>query len=149
MIRRPPPPSARADSMNGKPITSSTAARTTRANAGTMMIPIAIIAFRRVAPSRPAITIASTMPREREHDVDDAHEQQVDDPAAVAGDQADQRAGDERDRDRDDADLERHLGAVDDAREGVAAEVVGAERVRPARPEQPVGVRVRSGRSSR
>ena len=48
MIRRPPPPSARADSMNGKPITSSTAARTTRANAGTMMTPIAIIAFRRV-----------------------------------------------------------------------------------------------------
>ena len=62
MIRRPPPPSARADSMKGKPITSSTAARTTRANAGTMMIPIAIIAFRRVAPSRPAITIASTRP---------------------------------------------------------------------------------------
>ena len=65
MIRRPPPPSARADSMNGKPITSSTAARTTRANAGTMMIPIAIIAFRRVAPSRPAITIASTSPGTR------------------------------------------------------------------------------------
>ena len=32
------------------------------------------------------------------------------------------------------ADLERHLRAVDDARERVAAEVVGAERVRPARP---------------
>src|SRR5919202_109895 len=88
MIRTPPAPSARADSMNGKPITSSTAARITRAK---------------------------------------------------AGEQADQRPGDERDRDGHRSDLKRDLGAVDDPRERVAAEVVRAEGVRPARPLQPVG----------
>ncbi len=55
-------PSARDDSTNGNPITSSTAPRTTRANAGAITMPIAIIAFRRFGPSSPAITIASTSP---------------------------------------------------------------------------------------
>ena len=62
MMRRSFAPRLRADSMKGKPITSSTAERTTRANAGVMMMPIAIIAFVRVGPSRPAIRIASTSP---------------------------------------------------------------------------------------
>ena len=62
MIRPCAAPSARADSTNGKPITSRTAPRTTRANAGAITMPIAIIAFLRFGPSRPAITIASTSP---------------------------------------------------------------------------------------
>ena len=62
MIRLCDAPSALADSTNGKPITSSTEPRTTRANAGVITMPIAIIAFRRFGPSSPAITIASTSP---------------------------------------------------------------------------------------
>ena len=80
--------------------------------------------------------------REREHDVHDAHQRQVDPAAVEAGQQADQGAEDERDRDRDDADLKRDLGAVDDPCERVAADLVRAHRVRPARAEQPVGGRV-------
>ncbi len=57
----------------------------------------------------------------------------VDGPLVVAGQEPEQHAADERDRDGDDADLERHLRPVDDAGEGVAAELVGAHRVGPAR----------------
>ena len=77
-IRRCDEPSARADSTNGKPITSSTPPRTTRAKAGVITIPIAIMAFRRFGPSKPAITIASTRPGQGEHEVDDPHQQAVD-----------------------------------------------------------------------
>ena len=77
-------------------------------------------------------------PREREHDVDDAHQHEVDRPAVEAGEQPDQRPEDERDRDRDAPDLERDLGAVDDPRERVPADLVGAHRVRPARRQQAV-----------
>ena len=55
------------------------------------------------------------------------------DALVVAGEQAEHDPADERDRDRDRADLERDLRAVDDARERVAADLVGAHRMRPAR----------------
>ena len=71
--------------------------------------------------------------REGEDDVDEPHQDQVDDPAVEGRHEPDHEAGAEADADGDRADVERHLGAVDDARERVAAEVVGAERVRPAR----------------
>ena len=72
MIRRPPAPRARADSMNGKPITSSTAPRTTRAKAGRITIPIAIIAFAAVRAEQAGDHDREDDPGQREHDVDDA-----------------------------------------------------------------------------
>ena len=71
-------------------------------------------------------------PREGEEDVGDAHQHRVDQPAGIAGDRADgeaDRRGDDRDEDDDE---QRDARAVDDAREDVAALVVGAEPVRRA-----------------
>jgi hypothetical protein len=65
--------------------------------------------------------------REGEHHVHEPHHDGVDDAAAVAADQAEGDAAGEGDRRRDEADGERDAGAVDDAREDVAADLVGAE----------------------
>jgi len=73
---------------------------------------------------------------EGEGDVDDAHQHEIDEAAVEGGDEPDQEPGAEADADRDHPDVERDLRAVDDAGERVAAEIVGAERVRPARPLQ-------------
>ena len=89
MIRTCDEPSARADSTNGKPITSSTAPRTTRAKAGAITIPIAIIALRRFGPSRPAITIASTSPGSANMRSTNRISSAVDLAAEEAGEQAD------------------------------------------------------------
>ena len=69
----------------------------------------------------------------REHDVHRAHQNRLDPLAGVARDQADERPGRDREADRDEADPDRDARAVDDAREDVAAQLVGAEPVRAAR----------------
>ena len=61
--------------------------------------------------------------------VDDAHHQGVEPPAGVAGDGAPDDADGHRNQRGDQADGERHAAAVEDAREHIAAEVVGAEPV--------------------
>ncbi len=82
--------------------------------------------------------------REREEDVDDAHQQRVGDAPPVAAEEPDRRAEHEGDPHRGHRHLQRHLGAVDDPRERVATELVRAERMRPRRPdERRVGRRVR------
>ena len=58
---------------------------------------------------------------DREHDVHQAHDDGVDPAADVAGDRAEHEPDREADGDRDDADQQRVAGAVDDARELVAA----------------------------
>ena len=72
--------------------------------------------------------------REGEHDVDEPHEQRVDDPAEIAGDGADRacRSGTGR-RTPKTRDLQVDAGAPDDARQDVAAEIVGAEGMLQAR----------------
>ena len=60
--------------------------------------------------------------------VDDAHQRLVDQPAGKAGKRADQRADDDRDRGRGDADGQRGARAVHQSGQHVAAEPVGAER---------------------
>ena len=75
------------------------------------------------ASSRPGNATCTSTP---------AHHERVAPPAAVAGEQADddaERAGDEHD---DEADDERGASAVEQARQHVLAEAVGAERVVPA-----------------
>ena len=69
------------------------------------------------------------MPGEGEHEVGDAHDDGVDDPAEEPGDGAQGRADDHRHRHQHDRQRERQAGAVQDAAEHVAAELVRAEQV--------------------
>src|SRR5882724_5737311 len=66
--------------------------------------------------------------REALDDLDQALDQDVDPAAVIAGDAADDDAEGEADGDADEADGERDARAVEDAREHVAAEPVGAEQ---------------------
>src|SRR5947209_110354 len=66
--------------------------------------------------------------RKRLDHLDAALDQNVGPAAVVAGDAADQDAERKADRDPDQPDRQRNAGAVDDAREQVAAEPVGAEQ---------------------
>src|SRR5258707_13280980 len=66
--------------------------------------------------------------REGLDDLDQALDQNVDPAPVIAGDAADDDAEGEADGDADEADGERDARAVEDAREHVAAEPVGAEQ---------------------
>src|SRR6185436_11824736 len=63
----------------------------------------------------------------RAHHFDEALDQRVDPAAVIAGNSAQHDADDEAHRDTEQAHGERDAGAVDHAREHVAAETVGAE----------------------
>src|SRR5260221_2393996 len=65
--------------------------------------------------------------REGLDDLDQALDQDIDPAAVIAGDAADDDAEGEADGDADEADGQRDARAVEDAREQVAAEPVGAE----------------------
>ena len=69
--------------------------------------------------------------REREHDVDDAHQQRVREPARIPAQYSECATDEKSDRDRGQRDLERDLSSVDDARERVTPELVRPEWVRP------------------
>ena len=71
--------------------------------------------------------------REGHHQVGQAHDRGTEPAAQIAGDDSEHRAEQDGDAVRDDADQQRGARAVDQAREQVAAEQVGAE------PEVPVG----------
>ena len=68
--------------------------------------------------------------REGLEGVDHPHQRVVDGPAQVTGDQADGHAGQRRDRHRQARGAQREARAVEQAREHVAPQVVGAEEVR-------------------
>ena len=74
--------------------------------------------------------------REGEEHVHEAHDDAVEPAAVVGGEKTERAAGDERDADRERAGGKRRAVAVEDAREHVAAELVGAEPVKRARPSQ-------------
>ena len=64
--------------------------------------------------------------RERADDLDEPLHQAVDPAAVVAGEPAQRQADHETDGDADDADGERDARAIEDAREHVATEPIGA-----------------------
>ena len=76
--------------------------------------------------------------RKRPLQVDVAHDDVIEPAPEIARKHAERDPGDERDGDRGDADEQRHLRAHDDAAQEIAAEIVGAEPVRPARRQQHV-----------
>ena len=84
--------------------------------------------------------------REGEQDVDEARDRGVDPAAVEAGDQSHGHADEHGQAGADERDLERHLGAVEHAREDVAAELVDAERVLAARALREAEVVERFGR---
>ena len=63
-------------------------------------------------------------------DVDDPHHDEVDGAAEVAGEEADQAAGDGREQRDHEGELKVEADRVEHADEDVAAELVGPERVR-------------------
>ena len=65
------------------------------------------------------------------------HEQRIDDPAEEAGDRADRRADQEGKNDADQRHLQVEARAPDNAREDIAAEIVGAEGMQQRRRLQP------------
>ena len=67
--------------------------------------------------------------RNREHDVGDPHDGEVDDPAVVAGDRAEHCAERDLHRYREDRDRQRDLRAEDQTREQIATILVSAENV--------------------
>ena len=71
--------------------------------------------------------------RDRQEHVDEAGQHDVGPAAEEAGEQADQPADDDADHDGDERAGDRRRGAVHDAGEQVAAQVVGAEPVGGAR----------------
>ena len=70
--------------------------------------------------------------RQRQEQVDQPHQRGVDAAARDAGDRADEGADDDGDRHRREADRERDPPAIQHARQQILAEIVGAERMRPA-----------------
>ncbi len=71
---------------------------------------------------------AEQQQREREHDVGEAHQHRVDDPAHVAGDRPDRDADQRGEAGGDDSDQQRDARAEDQARQDVPAVGVGAEQ---------------------
>src|SRR4051812_10339571 len=83
-----------------------------------------------------AADIASQKQREQDEneqvrktveDIDDAHQNAVKRAAGVSREKPVERADDERDHGRADADGQRYSRAVEDARENISTELVGAE----------------------
>jgi hypothetical protein len=78
-------------------------------------MPTAIITFLRPVPRVATSTIASRMPGERQHRVDDPLHDQVGGASVEAGQGTDRHPDADADGDADEADRERDPGAVDDA----------------------------------
>ena len=90
-------------------------------------------AIRMMAQTPPRVTRGEQQRREqRRHDreqLDDAHRHPVEAAAEIAGHRAERQADQQAEERGREADAQRHAGAIDDAGEEIAAEVVDAEPV--------------------
>ena len=110
------------------------AARARREKPGMKMMPIAIMAFRMLVP-RLAIRITASRIAGNENSSSMSRISTMSiQTAEIGGEDADHRAADQADPDRDQRHLDRDARRVDGAREHVAAELVGAQPVRRAGP---------------
>ena len=69
---------------------------------------------------------------QRQHDVDDTHDDVINDAAEVTGNQAEYNAHDQRQHNNETADQQRQARAVHQTRQHVAAHVIGTQQVRQA-----------------
>ena len=127
--------------MKGIATNDSVEARATRAMRGTIGRVMAAIRLKSMPNSDALAQHRDHHHRQhddgkRQHDVDNALDPVVDAAAEIAGRRAQQRAQRAAGNGRQDADRQRRARAVDDAREDVAAVLVGAEPVLRARRRQ-------------
>ena len=71
--------------------------------------------------------------RERHGDIENPHQYRIGDAAEIAGQQADHRADDERADDPEERHLKIDARAIDEPRQDIAAEAIGAKRMFAAR----------------
>ena len=126
-------PTARAASTNSSAATACTCARVSRTKIEVAERPIATMALVEARAQEGGERDGQDQERDRQQRVGEAHDRPVDPAARVAGEQPEGQAEGDGQRHRDQARPERRAGAEDDAREHVAADLVGAERMREAR----------------
>ena len=148
--RRWPAPATLAAVTYSRFFSAITAPRVSRAKCGCSTTAMASMALKRPGPDDRHQHQRQQQRREGEDDVHHPHDQRVDPAAEVAGDQPDEDAGDQRQRHHHEADDQRVARAVDQPREDVAAERVGAEQERRAcRPRsRPAASAARRGTAS-
>ena len=140
MIRRSEKPESRAASMNSRLTRPSVAPRTERAKKGMLTTAMARSAFIRPGPRAATMAKRQQQIGKGHQHVDAAHQHVVGDAAEIGGNQADRAADQRRHQGRGDADGDADPGSPDQAREHVAAELVGAEpRTLAEGRQQPVG----------
>ena len=144
MIRRLGVPIDFAASTNSRSFSASTSPRTIRAVCIQLVMPMMKTISRKMPglrPERRAQRVAEQhdddeqqrQQRQRQEEVGHPHQQPVE-PAEIAGEHPDQRAEEEREQHRGHADRQRDPAALQHLGEDVAADVVGAHRMRQRRP---------------
>ncbi|MDT4856886.1 hypothetical protein FQZ97_912890 [compost metagenome] len=68
---------------------------------------------------------------ERQNDIDQAHEDRINDATKKTGNRADDRSNGEREYDTEDCDLKIDTCTPDNARENIPPEIISPERVQP------------------
>ena len=129
-------PSARPAMTNSRSLIAIVGARAMRANGGIDVSAMAMMMLCIDGPSIATRIKPEDQRRKREQHVHRLHGDGVDAAAVPAGEHADRRADQHREQRRGDADDERDARAVEDARQRVATEAVGAEPVLGARRPQ-------------
>ena len=104
-------------------------ARAIRAKRGAKATVSTTTMFQKPAPERGRDQDAEQQGREGQEDVEDPADDAIDPAAEITRRDAERRADDGSDRRRDHAEQQRRAGAVDDAGQHVAAELVGPEPV--------------------
>ena len=140
MIRPSLLPMARAASANSRSRRLKNEARTKRATGGhesapmiTTITPKLERRLRRTRRDDGRQHEQQRQQRNREKDVGDAHDRVVEPAAVVAGDRAERRADEHLHDHGEEADRQRDARAEEQAREQIAADLVGSERVAAAR----------------
>ena len=136
MMRASERPAARAASTYSRRFCTRISPRTMRAYDTQPTTVIAMMIERCPGPEHEHERDHEHEEREGDDDVDEAHHDGVDEAPVVAGQAAERRADAERAEHGEERDEQIDAAGVDEAREHVAAELVGAEPVRAA------GVRV-------
>ena len=140
-------PRARAASTNSFSRSAKNCARTRRATVIQRKAPIPATIRMKMPSSGPSTRsqrIAEQIDeqqqhrqlRQRQEQIDQPHQRGVDAAARYAGERTDNGADDDRDGHRRQTDRERDASAIQHARQQVLAEIVGTQRMCPARPLQ-------------
>ena len=129
IVRQPDEPRSRAEVTYSEERAPRTSPRDSREYDGQETTITASTALRKLGAERGGNGQGQDDPGESENDVGDAHDDRVDEPGKEPGDGAEGRADHHRHRDQQRRQREREAGAVQDAAEHVATQLVGPEQV--------------------